>query len=394
MDVESDSDTRLQHQLDVQLHQINRVMSSHHLAASINSGEVYRHVVNFDLQDLVASGIEKLRTLKRDLAAALGTGGVQVVREADRWKLQVPRLDNPPVALLRLHRLGVSLPSHTAMIGLSDGGIPVLMGFSSGRFGHVLVAGDPRAGKTSLLRAIAVSLALGNRQSTLQLQLMDCRPDQNGGTRRPESALVPLGYLPHSLTYPSIGTKQCAEITHFLKEEMAYRRQGRVSKPRIVCFIDNVDDLLEYDDSSAGGDLYRLLQYGPKSGIHLVMSTESADSPLFEPMLNASITIRIIGRIEDPVAARKLSGAGADQASLLNGEGDFLSVVENTVTYFQAAFIGDYDLHLALSEMQSRPMPRLLARPFDSRPMMASSQDPENHSPRKFSMGNGSVELE
>ena len=175
---------------------------------------------------------------------------------------------------------------------------------------------------------------------------------------------------------------------------MAYRRQGRVSKPRIVCFIDNVDDLLEYDDSSAGGDLYRLLQYGPKSGIHLVMSTESADSPLFEPMLNASITMRIIGRIEDRVAARKLSGAGADQARLLNGEGAFLSVLENTVTYFQGAFIGDYDLHLALSEMQSRPMPRLLARPIDSRPMLASSQDPESHSPRKFSMGNGSVELE
>ena len=175
MDVESDSDTRLQHQLDVQLHQINRVMSSHHLAASINSGEVHRHVVNFDLQDHVASGIEKLRTLRRDLAAALGTGGVQVVREADRWKLQVPRLDDPPVALLRLHRLDVSLPSHTAMIGLSDSGTPVLMGFSSGRFGHVLIAGDPRAGKTSLLRTIAVSLALGNRQSTLQLQLMDCR---------------------------------------------------------------------------------------------------------------------------------------------------------------------------------------------------------------------------
>jgi len=49
----------------------------------------------------------------------------------------------------------------------------------------------------------------------------------------------------------------------------------------------------------------------------------------------------------------------------LLGEGDFLAVEDGSQVHFQAAFIGNYDLHLTLETIhRNRPRP-LLAQPLE-----------------------------
>jgi hypothetical protein len=101
--------------------------------------------------------------------------------------------------------------------------------------------------------------------------------------------------------------------------------------------------------------------------------------------------MKFIGHLDDPLMAKRISGVRLDQATLLYGEGDFLAVAGSEVIYFQAAHIGDYDLHLMLGELLDQNRPRLLAKPYQNRPKV--EKKPERAA-KSFSMREGSVDLD
>jgi S-DNA-T family DNA segregation ATPase FtsK/SpoIIIE len=388
MESETPSEARLRHHLDVQARQINRVLSHHRVPATVTGGEVQPKTVSFDLQTQIAAGLERIRGLKGDLISALGVGEVGMSRDAEQWRLRVNRPDDPPVPLLRLMTEYPALPPRAAAIGLSEAGLPVMLQFSAGKTSHVLIAGEPGAGKSSLLRSIAVGLASANRQSEVQIQVMDAgqeRPPR--GTPHP---LIPLGLLPHGLTDPSFGPSACEAVMRFLAEEMGYRRRERAQFPRIVVLIDHILAYLEAATPAGRDDLLRLLQHGAQAGVHLVMAADRPESPLLDSTMKACLSMRIIGRLGDPAVARKVAGVRLDQAAQLYGEGDFLAVGGEEVTYFQAAYIGDYDLHMTLTELVQNARPRLLARPYSIRPRVAAVRPP---AARAFSVSDGAVDL-
>lgn len=368
METEPSSETRLRHQLDVQTQQINRVLSHHQVPATITGGTVRSRIVSFDLQTQITAGLERIMGLKNDLQSALGVSSVKITHTGDDWQLEVGRPDDPPVPLLKLLASLGSVPRSAVPIGLAEDGTPIWLRFDGSRLGHILIVGDPGAGKTSLLRTIGVGLALTSRQSHLQLQILNPKFFDNGRVAVADSPLLPLGYLPHMMSDPSFGINDCSAIIHFLAEEMAYRRRERLQLPRIVVLFDHVVTYLEEAEPSARKTLYQLLQYGAQAGIHLVMATDRPESTLLDSTLKASLSMRLIGRVSKPLVAHRIAGVPLEQAPLLYGEGDFLAVTGEEVTYFQAAYIGDYDLHLVLTEMTRADRPALLAQPFNHRP--------------------------
>jgi hypothetical protein len=236
-----------------------------------------------------------------------------------------------------------------------------------------------------------VALALTNRQSDLQLQVLDAGWTGSDDIAPSSHPLMPLGYLPHMLTDPTLGAEASASIVHFLAQEMNYRREQQVMAPLIVAIIDNAHCLLAERHPVARRDLLRLLQYGAKSGIHVVFAADSAESPQLDSTIRASLAMKFIGHLDDPLIAKRISGVRLDQATLLYGEGDFLAVAGSEVTYFQAAHIGDYDLHLMLGELLDQNRPRLLAKPYKSRPEI--EKKPERAA-KSFSMRESSVDLD
>lgn len=391
METEPSSEARLKHQLDVQTQQIKRVLTHHRVPATITGGTVRSRVVSFDLQTQIAAGLERIMGLKSDLKDALGVGDVAITQDDGQWHLRVSRPDDPPVPLLKLLSSQAPIPRAAVPVGLAEGGAPVWLRFAGGRLGHILIAGEPGAGKTSLLRAIGAGLALTNRQSQLQLQILDPQPPEGERVMAAESPLLPLGYLPHMLADPSFGIETCSALIEFLAEEMAYRRRERMQLPRIVVLIDHVATYLEGAPTAARKALYQLLQYGAQAGIHLVLASDRPASPLLDSTLRASLSMRIIGRLTDPKIARRIAGIPLDQATQLYGEGDFLAVAGEDVTYFQAAYIGDYDLHLKLTEMARAGRPILLAQPYSHRPRVKTVK--KNAVPRSFTLHDGGLDL-
>ena len=352
---------RLRHQLELQSRQIERVFSTHQVSARVAGGQVETQSIRFDLQSHLEAGLHRLRSLKQDLLLALGVADVSLVKdEAGQWRLDIVRPHEPPVALLDLLPPLPELPEGTAVLGMDEEGAPLLLPFTDPNMTHVLVTGSEGAGKTSLLRTIAVSLAMTNRQSKLQLMIID--PDQPGESNR---QLAPLMFLPHLLSEVIADPNDALHALQMLADEMQYRLKHETMLPMIVALIDNTDTLLNHSAEGQAA-LAALLQRGAEAGIHLVVSSNDPTAQWLSRVMRANLPLRLVGQVQneaESLAATAVSGAEADY---LLGEGDFLAVIDEDQVHFQAAFIGNYDLHMTLETiLRNRPRP-LLAQPLQA----------------------------
>jgi DNA segregation ATPase FtsK/SpoIIIE, S-DNA-T family len=355
---------RLPHQLRIQSHQIDRVLSEGEVSAQVNRGRVTNKHIQFDIQAHFETGLEKLRGLKHDLLSALGVEDIQLSRENGQLQLKVQRPKDPPVPLLEILPLLPELEPATAPLGLSEDGVPVLLELSDDELSHILLIGDTKAGKTALLRTIAVSLAILNKQSQLQLIII------NGGEPSPtpnKSPLHPLTYLPHLLEPVITDLSTAVDMLNFLAKEAQYRIEHEVKIPTVVVLIDHVVTLLEEGGRLVSDALITLTQKGGQAGIHLILSTNRPDSDKLESLLQANLPVRIVGRMESESAGYKATGQRDAHPEHLFGEGDFLAVTGDVVTHFQGAYIGDYDLHLTIDKLRKNRPQAILAQPFNFR---------------------------
>lgn len=353
---------RLRNQLELQSRQIERVFSTHQVSARVAGGQVETQSIRFDLQSHLESGLHRLRGLKRDLLSVLGVADVSLVKdERGQWRLDIVRPHEPPVALLDILPLLPELPESTAILGMDEEGAPLLLPFTDPDINHVLVAGSKGSGKTSLLRTLAVSLAINNRQSKMQLLVID--PDRPGKTNR---QLAPLMFLPHLLSQVIVEPEEAWQTLQVLADEMHHRLKHETVRPTIVTLIDNVETLLGSAKEEVQTALTALLQRGAEAGIHLVLSTSEPTAAWLSSVMRANLPLRLVGQVHNETESLAATAVVGAEAHYLLGEGDFLAVADGHQVHFQAAFIGNYDLHLTLETIQrNRPRP-LLAQPLDA----------------------------
>ena len=127
------------------------------------------HALNFNLHTQITEGLNLLRGFKNDLTKALGVNGLRFVNDSGELELQVLRPFEPAVPLIDLLAITSDLPPATAVLGLTDDGRPLTHSFSDGTKTNILISGQKSAGKTTLLRTIAASLALKSKQAAIQL---------------------------------------------------------------------------------------------------------------------------------------------------------------------------------------------------------------------------------
>ncbi len=354
-------EARLRNQLELQSRQIERVFSTHQVSARVAGGQVETQSIRFDLQSHLESGLHRLRGLKRDLLSVLGVADVSLVKdERGQWRLDILRPHEPPVALLDLLPLLPELPESTAVLGMDEEGAPLLLPFTDPSITHVLLVGAEGAGKTALLRTLAVSLAMNNRQSKLQLLIID--PDRPGESNR---QLAPLMFLPHLLSQVIVEHEEAAETLQVLVDEMEHRQRYETTRPTIVTLIDNAEAIFKSAAEPVQAALAALLQRGAEAGIHLVLSTNDPAANWLSSVMRANLPLRLVGQVRDEAESLAATAVVGAEADYLLGEGDFLAAADGSQVHFQAAFIGNYDLHLTLETIhRNRPRP-LLAQPLE-----------------------------
>jgi S-DNA-T family DNA segregation ATPase FtsK/SpoIIIE len=140
-----------------------------------------------------------------------------------------------------------------------------------GRDQHLLVLGDPRTGKTNLLRLIAEELMTQYASDDLVFAVFD--------PRRALTDLIPDdylgGYAPNSTLAQQLSAAVC--------QELAKRGPGEAPRPRIVLLIDDYD-ILAASATQPLGAFVPYVAAGRDTGLHVVMARRVAGASrgLFE----------------------------------------------------------------------------------------------------------------
>ncbi len=331
----------------------------------ITGGVANSRLIKFNLHSPITAGIERFLSLVEDLKKALGVESIRLNRHNGQLQLQIVRPNDPAVPLVDLMSRISDHPSTSAILGFGEDGSIIRHDFAMDSTPNIFISGGQNAGKTILLRTIAASLALTNKQADVQLVVIN--PISVDSQRRNSQAAVwrPLNYIPHMLTDVISRQTDITEGLLFLVREMNYRNEHFFATPRIIVLIDQAATLMERGGRTIVESISRIAERGADAGIHLVLSTRRPHSDYFSPHLLANLQSRFIGSgIQG--ALNPVDEKTTERESSLLGEGDFLTGGLSKSIRFQAAYIDDYDLHMGLSKLyQIRPI--LLAQPMSTR---------------------------
>jgi hypothetical protein len=300
-----------------------------------------------------------------------------ISRLAGQHRVEVPFARVMPPEVEWWH--GVSMDGLAAGIGLSDARHLQEIAFNDNTV-HALVAGQTGTGKSNLLHAIVVGLALRYSPEELELYLVDLKEGVEFKCYTPSDAQV----LPHARVIAITNEREfavsCLEgLAHEIKRRgdlfreaqcpnlLSYRKATGLPLARIVVVIDEFHELFSQKDSlevRAEELLGYLAKEGRGFGIHLLLATQSLSGPgnLHRSILG-QIAIRLALRTTDADSRTILAEDNAAAASLMRqGEAIYNSangsVAANNL--FQAALLapGARDALLRSLAGRSRERPR------------------------------------
>ena len=365
--------------LEYQADRIEAVLAHHKVPARVTGGTVTPRWIRFQVVPALGARIASITGLAEELAAALDAPTVRVARQGATIAVEVPRDDPHPVRLLPLLQGLHTVPPVTAVLGIAEDGVPLLIRLPSPDVAHILVAGTTGSGKTALLRAMVLSLAYFNGAGRTEHVAM-CPATCDPAPLRPAtcdlrlvlidpkgSAFRDLEGLPH-LARPVIrDPAEAVEALGSLVRLMEVRsRQGYKdtrgeasplsTSPLSTCIlvIDELADLLMVAGAEAERPLTRLLQRGREAGIHVIAATQKPTAAVIGSLVKANFPVRLVGKVTSPEDARVATGWKGTGAERLLGRGDFIAVAEGQLHRFQAAYIAPEEVSQVVAEIQNQ----------------------------------------
>jgi S-DNA-T family DNA segregation ATPase FtsK/SpoIIIE len=321
---------------ELQAARIETVLSAHKVPARVWQATVTPRFVRFDVTTALGTRLSKVGGLAEELAFALGAQTTRVYREGGVLHVEVPKELPRTVELLPLCAKLKTMPPNCAVLGVDEGGVPLLLRIDSPDVAHVLLAGTTGSGKTALARTLLLSLAMFNHPGRLQIALID--PKGRG--------LAPLAQLPHVWQERGViqETGEAVAALEALVAEMARRDAVGRSLPRIIVAIDEMADLFVTGGKAVADTLTRLTQRGREAGIHVIAATQRPAAALVGGMVKANFPVRLVGSVTSPEDAKVAAGVAGTEAERLLGRGDFLVVAKGQIIRFQAAYASAADM--------------------------------------------------
>ncbi len=357
--------------LDRQANNIEYIMHTHGINARVDGGRLSPRLAHFHI--VLPPGVRptQLSPLVPEMSEALGVTTSRLAPEpaGDGVFLEVPRPDPIPVRLLSLvQRVAEVVPPITATLGLDTEGTPLLLRLNASDVDPLLVSGSQGAGKSRLLRGMALSLSLHNSPDRLKLLMLDATADGvafKGMEGLPHLA-CPIANSPldalASLRWAlrTLGRRESAshdrdsDELFFDEEEESRFGQPQVQgdNPTLVIMIDGADRLLSTPNPRANAEaadaLNRLLAGGSRHDIHMVVSSDRPDLGL-----EADWGARITGTTLSAEMARMATGMKGSGAQGLLGSGDFLISLNAELLRFQAGGVSSAEVDKAVALINS-----------------------------------------
>jgi S-DNA-T family DNA segregation ATPase FtsK/SpoIIIE len=341
----------IQRILEYQADQIEVVLASHRVYGRVIGGTVTPRWVRYQILPELSTKISRVAALSEEMALRLGVQDVRISRQGSTIQVEVPRPDPQVVRLLQLCRQLDEVPRQSAILGLDEAGLPLLLRLSSPEVAHVLIAGTTGSGKTALARSMALSLAMYNRLGEVQMVFIDPKGIGFG----PLAASNGSGQgVPHLLRPTVSDIHQAIFLLGEMVEEMVRRDHENICEPRVIVFIDEVADLMEQGGRAMDRLMTRLTQRGRSAGLHLIACTQKPLAAVIGSLTRSNFPVRLVGSVASADDAKVAAGIPGTGAEKLLGRGDFLLVAKGQVTRFQAAYISEQEISQIVAQLQPR----------------------------------------
>jgi len=250
-----------------------------------------------------------------------------------------------------------------AVVGLLDDPyrarqLPLLLNLTAG---HGVIFGASGWGKTTLLRALIVSLAATHSPDELHVHILDLGgrnlkmledlphvgtvilPDEQGYEEQVQQILRELSNVidRRKLQFADAGVSSLLEYNSPETQQAA--PENRTIEPAILLLLDNVGEYIETFGNAAGNNdddnllnaFVALARQGKAYGVHVVITATRLN--VLTSKLYSLFTERLTMRLSDPTEYNGIVGSGAAELEEIAGRG--LVRVERRPLNFQVALV-------------------------------------------------------
>ncbi len=307
--------------LEFQADCIESMLDKHQIPVRVTGGTVTPHWVRFQVATAVGAKFSAITALSDELADRLNVSRCRITQSGAMVTIEAARNDPQPVRLLPLYeQLANSgngsppIPLATAILGLAEDGAPLLVRLPSPDVEHILIMGMPGTGKTTLLRSIALSLAMSNKPTDLAFVFY------GDGLLEVAQTIIDLGFPVHRIEQMGMA---------------AVKALSKTANKRTVHIADNV---INHNGSSSAERMSRRMRC-PEH--HFIIALDGMPSRRLADLFK----VRLVGQTNNDNHARATLGPASAETARLATHGDFLCMAEGRTIRFCPASV-------SLEEMQ------------------------------------------
>lgn len=316
--------------LEQQADQIESALSEIQAPARVDGGVVKEDRIRYHLAPAIGLHADDLMQAMDHVSESLGGVDVRYIWEEQGQTVEVAFSRGKELRLLPLMHALDGLQAMQAVAGMEANGRPLLLDFTRKNTWGMFIAAPRGAGKSELLRAILVSLALTSRRSEVNFIGIDLRGRE----------LAILDALPHTLSAVATDVSGAVELLLWTCEEIEHRRFSGVSKPHLVLFIDDLNRLLQAVGEDGAVLLKTVIDGGGDAGIHMV----AAYRPPLQ-LIESSLQ-RLPGIV-------KATAYPKDQGMGVTFDGRFTFRVGSVASLVEVAWLNVHDLDAAVRLAQN-----------------------------------------
>lgn len=308
-------------------------------------------ITRYYIKPGLGTEVREVKKLELDLAYALGVSNVKIDIDAVRGVITMDTVNIEYSKLL----LGDCMKDLLE----SNARIPIIIGKDLNgtvyiddlvEISNLLVAGTTGTGKSTMLNTLILEILYNFKSEDVKIVLIDTRIINFKRFANIPNLLIPPiydtkkaeGTLAWILQECAVRNKKFAENN--VKNIEEYNKKSELKLPRIAVFIEDLCDLMSYDEKNIEEMMINIIQISRKVGIHLIISTYRTSTDIITGRIKANIPARLTFKLPSIADSRTVLNRGGAEQLLLYGDALFTKIGIKKIMRLQAPYVSDEEI--------------------------------------------------